>query len=529
MCADLLFTNGVIRTLDPANPVAEALAVERGRIVAVGGNSDILGYRRTGTQVIDLQGKALLPGFIDAHQHLIYMGLSFRQVDVTVGAVSSIDDIVGSVRQRAASTPADEWIEGRGYHDARLTEKRNPTRDDLDRAAPDHPVFLTRVCGHIMSVNSRALALAGITRDTPDPAGGTIDRDPATGEPTGVLRETAMQMIRRVVPLPTPAVLRRAIWEAAEHNLRHGITTVWEPSIEPDQLDVYRALDSDGEMPIRVVMAHKKVLRSGEEVPLPERFTGDWLSLVAVKLFQDGGFGGATAALTDPYANAPETRGQLVWDQAGLNERARAIHQAGLRISIHAIGDAAITSVLDAIEYATDGAPPGDYRHRVEHCGLALPGIPERLRRMGVIPVPQPVFLYFDGDVYMDRVGAERSRWLYPVKTLLDNGLPASGSSDAPVVPDINPLLGMYTAVTRRSRVGRIVAPEEAISVEDALSLYTSRAAYACGEEHFKGSLSVGKAADLVVLGDDPLRVSPDDLPNLPVEMVVLDGRVQFP
>ncbi|MFN8452966.1 MAG: amidohydrolase family protein, partial [Anaerolineae bacterium] len=181
------------------------------------------------------------------------------------------------------------------------------------------------------------------------------------------------------------------------------------------------------------------------------------------------------------------------------------------------------------IEYATEGAPPGDYRHRVEHCGLALPGIPERLKRMGVIPVPQPVFLYFDGDVYMDRVGAERSRWLYPVKTLLDNGLPASGSSDAPVVPDINPLLGMYTAVTRRSRVGRIVAPEEAISVEDALSLYTSRAAYACGEEHFKGSLSVGKAADLVVLGDDPLRVSPDDLPNLPVEMVVLDGRVQFP
>ncbi|MFN8449136.1 MAG: amidohydrolase family protein [Anaerolineae bacterium] len=309
MCADLLFTNGVIRTLDPAHPVAEALAVERGRIVAVGGNSNILGYRRTGTQVIDLQGKALLPGFIDAHQHLIYMGLSFRQVDVTVGAVSSIEDIVGSVRQRAASTPGDEWIEGRGYHDARLNEKRNPTRDDLDRATPDHPVFLTRVCGHIMSVNSRALALAGITRDTPDPAGGSIDRDPATGEPTGVLRETAMQMIRRVVPLPTPAVLRRAIWEAAEHNLRHGITTVWEPSIEPDQLDVYRALDSDGEMPIRVVMAHKKVLRSGEEVPLPERFTGEWLSLVAVKLFQDGGFGGATAALTDPYANAPETRG----------------------------------------------------------------------------------------------------------------------------------------------------------------------------------------------------------------------------
>jgi predicted amidohydrolase YtcJ len=378
-----------------------------------------------------------------------------------------------------------------------------------------------------MSVNSRALELAGITRDTPNPSGGTIDRDPDTGEPTGVLRETAMQMIRRVVPLPSQVVLRRAILEASARNLRHGITTVWEPSIEPDHLEAYRALEADGELPIRVVMAHKKVLRSGEEVPLPQRFTGDWLSLVAVKLFQDGGFGGATAALSEPYANAPETRGLLVWAQNELNQRARDIHAAGLRISIHAIGDAAITSALDAIEYATEGPPPGDYRHRIEHCGLPLPGILERVRRLGVVPALQPVFLWFDGDVYMDRVGAERSRWLYPVKTLLDMGLPVSGSSDAPVVPDINPLLGMYTAVTRRSRAGRIVAAEEAISVEQGLSLYTSQAAYACGEERLKGTLSVGKMADFVVLGADPLTVPVDDLPSIPVEMVIVDGRVQ--
>jgi hypothetical protein len=303
---------------------------------------------------------------------------------------------------------------------------------------------------------------------------------------------------------------------------------VWEPSIEPDQLEVYRALAANGELPVRVVMAHKKVLRSGEEVPIPPRFTGDWLSLVAVKLFQDGGFGGATAALTSAYTNAPETRGLLVWEQDALNQHARAIHEAGLRISIHAIGDAAIISVLDAIEYAVGDSWSVNYRHRIEHCGLPLPPIPERLKRLNVVVVLQPPFLWNDGDVYMDRVGAERSRWLYPIKTLLDGGVPVAGSSDAPVVPDINPLLGIKTAVTRKAKTGQVVAPEERISVEEAISLYTTRAAYACGEEEFKGSLSVGKVADLVVLGEDPFRVNSDELSAIPIEMVVVNGRVQF-
>lgn len=526
MRTDLLLTNGIIRTQDPTVPAAEAVAVERGKIVAVGANGDILARRRPGTRVIDLKGKTVLPGFIDAHQHQVYMGLSFQQVDATAGAVSSIGDIVQRVSLRAAGTPEGEWIEGRGYHDARLSEKRNPTRDDLDRASPDHPVFLTRVCGHIMSVNSRALQLAGITRDTPDPTGGTIDRDPVTGEPTGVLRETAMQLIRRVVPLPSPAMIKRAILDGAEHNLRYGITSVWEPSIEPDQLEVYRTLDANGELPVRVAMAHKKVLRSGEEVPLPERFTGEWLSLVAVKLFQDGGFGGATAALTEPYANAPETRGLLVWAQDELNARVRAIHEAGLRISIHAIGDAAIISVLDAIEYAVDGSRE-NFRHRIEHCGLPIPPIPERMRRLNVIPVLQPPFLWNDGDVYMERVGERRSRWIYPIKTLLEAGLNVAGSTDAPVVPDINPLLGIKTAVTRKVKTGQIVTAEERVSVEEAIMLYTTRAAYACGEEHFKGSVAVGKVADMVILGEDPLRMKPDELPMIPVEMVIVGGRVQ--
>ncbi len=520
---DLILTNGVVRTFNPAQPLAAAVAVRDGRIIEVGTAGQISAGQ--GTEVIDLRGRTLLPGFIDAHQHQLYLGLSLGQVDATPQAVSSIEDIVDRVHQRARVVTAGMWIEGRGFHDARLAERRNPTRADLDRATRDHPVFITRMCGHVMALNSRALELAGIGHDTPDPPGGTIERDLVTGEPTGVLRETAMSLLRRVVPPPDDPTLRQAILEGAQRNLRQGVTSVWEPSIEPDHLHVYREMDIRGDLPLRVTMAHKKVLRSGEEVPLPERFTGERLSLVAVKLFQDGGFGAATAALNEPYSNAPETSGQLVWDQEQLNERARAIHRGGLRISVHAIGDAAIASALDAIASALDGAPPGDYRHRIEHCGLPLPPLPERLVQLGIVPVLQPHFLWFDGDVYVERVGQERARWLYPIKTLLDHGLQVAGSSDGPVVPDTNPLLGVYAAVTRQSQAGRLVAPEEAVTVEQALSLFTIRAAYACGEEYLKGSIEPGKVADFVVLQADPLAVPVEDLPQIPVDMVFVGGQ----
>jgi predicted amidohydrolase YtcJ len=249
---------------------------------------------------------------------------------------------------------------------------------------------------------------------------------------------------------------------------------------------------------------------------------------LAIKLFQDGGFGGATAALSEPYANAPETQGLLVMAQEELNRRAREIHEAGLRISIHAIGDAAIRSVLDAIDYALGVTAHTDRRHRIEHCGLPLPPIPERIKALGVVPVLQPPFLWFDGDVYMDRVGPERSRWLYPVRTLLEAGLPVAGSSDGPVVPDVSPLLGVSVAVTRRSRAGRVVSAEEAVDLDTALSLYTSRAAFACGEEDIKGTITPGKLADLVVLAEDPFKIDPADLPAIPIDMTIVNGAVRL-
>ncbi len=525
MHADLILKNGKVRTFDPTQPEAEALVVQDGKIIYVGGDVGAGGYQGPGTRVLDLDGRALFPGFIDAHQHQLYMGLSFKQVDVGPQKVESISEIVTKIHRRAAETPDDQWIEGRGFHDGRLAERRNPTRHDLDQATQDHAVFITRACGHVMTANSRALTLAGIHRDTPDPAGGTIERDAETDEPTGVLRETAMALIRRIVPEINKADLRKAILEGAAINLRHGITSVWEPSIEPDHLRVYLDLEADNALPIRVTMAHKMVLRSGAEPPLPKPFTREMLSLVAIKLFQDGGFGGATAALTDPYTNEPGTSGQLIWDQAELNERARQIHQASLRLSIHAIGDAAIRTCLEAVENAIPAELRPKRRPRLEHCGLPLPPLITAIANLNVIVAAQPVFLWFDGDVYMDRVGPKRSRWLYPVKSLLANQVPVAGSSDGPVVPDINPLLGAYTAATRLCQDGQVVAPEESVDLQEALSLFTARAAFACGREHQIGSLAVGKAADLVILSDDPLAVSLQAIPEIPVESVFVGGQ----
>jgi predicted amidohydrolase YtcJ len=245
---------------------------------------------------------------------------------------------------------------------------------------------------------------------------------------------------------------------------------------------------------------------------------------VAVKLFQDGGFGAATAALSTPYNNEPTSTGLLTWPQEQLNVWARAIQEKGLRISIHAIGDRAIASALDAIEYALSNSPPIDHRHRIEHCGLPLPPLAERLADLDVVPVLQPSFLWFDGGVYIDRVGKERADWLYPVKELLEQGLNVAGSSDGPVIPDISPLLGAYAAVVRSSHDGSKVGPRQAVDVETALSLFTNRAAYALGEEHLKGSIEPGKVADFVILPVDPMAVAIDELPQIPVEAVFVGG-----
>jgi predicted amidohydrolase YtcJ len=515
--ADLVISGGPILTLDPAFPQPEAVAVRDGTIVAVGSRDELLRERDRRTETLDLAGDTLIPGFYDAHQHQLYAGLATEDVD---GRAGSVEELVARVAA-AAARAGGGGVVGGGWDEGRLAERRTPTRADLDRAAPEHPAFITRTCGHAMAVNSLALALAGIDARTPDPPGGRIERD-ERGEPSGVVHETAMELIRRVVPLPSRERHRRVILAAAAANLRHGITSVWEPSVEPDHVAAYRELAAEGLLPVRVTMAHKKVLRSGEIMNLPEPFRGEWLSLVAVKLFQDGAIAPRTAALGSPYEGEPDNRGVLRWPQDELDEHVRAIHRAGLIASIHAIGDAAIASALDAIDLAQRSERPQPLRHRIEHCGLPLGELPDRVRASRAIPVVQTPFVHFHGDNYMRNLGPERSLRLYPTRTLLERVGVVAGSSDGPVVPDLSPLLGMRAAMTRLSASGRPVATGEAISFGQALYLYTLGAAAAAGEQEVKGAITPGKYADFAVLSGD---LAAPELDGVQVARTIVAGR----
>lgn len=524
MTADLLIAGGPIVTLDPRVGRAEAVAVRAGAIAAAGTLDDVRRLRGARTELLDLRGRTLVPGFYDAHQHQLYTGLARQGVD---GRAAGIDELVERIGAGAARQPPGSWIEAAGYDDNAFRERRHPTRADLDRAAPGHPVLVTRTCGHAMAVNSRALAAAGVDARTLDPPGGRIERDPATGDPTGVLHEKAMEMVRRRLPPPPPDRLESAIVDAAQENLELGITSVWEPSVEPDHVAAYRRLADGGRLPLRVTMAQKRVLRSGELVPLPEPARGRTLSMAGVKLFQDGAIAPRTAALSTPYAGEPDNRGLLIWPQSELDAVVADAHRAGLQVSIHAIGDEAIRSALAAIEAAVV-ADPRPHRHRIEHCGLPLGDLPERLGAAGVIPILQPPFLRFHGDAYVRNLGSERAERLYPARTLLEACGVAAASSDGPVVPDASPLLGMEVAMTRRAASGRLVAAQEAVSLAHALYLYTVGAATAAGEEHLKGSIGPGKLADLVVLGDDIRGATGTDLAGVGVDAVIVDGLVVY-
>jgi predicted amidohydrolase YtcJ len=521
---DLVFVGGHIYTLDPERPRADAVAVSGERIVAVGRRDEVVASRGPRTEMVELGARALLPGFYDAHQHQLYAGLALANVDARA---SSVEELIARIRHRARDRPPGSWIEAAGYDETRFAERRHPTREDLDRSSTRHPVVVVRTCGHVMALNSVALAAAGVDRATPNPDGGRIDRDEA-GEPTGVVRERAMELVRRTMAQPAAAALVDAILRAAASNLRLGITSVWEPSAEPPHIAAYDSLEAQGRLPLRVTMAQKKVLRSGERVELVGPYRRPWLSLVAVKLFQDGALAPRTAALGEGYAGESDNTGLLYWAQEELDELVAEAHGAGFQASVHAIGDAAISSALESIRRASERQPRRDPRHRLEHCGLPLPYLHDQLREVAPIAVVQPGFIQFHGDVYARNVGPERSRWLYPIRTLLALCRGVAGSSDAPVIPDHSPLSGIAAAMSRRTSGGAVVGPEERLGFDDALRLYTTGPAFAAAEEADKGTLSPGKLADLVVLADDPARVAADELPSLPVEATYAGGRVAW-
>jgi len=521
---DTLLFNGNILTMESvgrASAVAfGAIGFNNGRIAAVGDTKALLAQAAAQTVLYDLQGRTVVPGFIDAHAHIWKIGhLLTTMLDLR--RVASIEDLCAAVRQRDAQLPRGDWLQGRGFNEAALAERRKPTRDDLDKAVPVRPVVLTRTCGHIFAANSAALKLAGITAQTRAPVGGVIERD-ENGEPNGILHETAMGLITRVMPPPTASDYAKMIRAALEHQLSLGITSSADCGVAPELLEVYLELDRQGALPARVlVMPLRRVDGRKDPVPLPAKHVSDRLRVDTVKFLADGGPSGATAALSVRYRHS-DTKGTLRFDEEDLRALCQESHDQGWRIATHAIGDVAIDQVLRIYEGL--GPHPEGLAHRIEHFGLPSELQLKRAAKLGVISAPQSIFIRELGRNFLEFVPDQFLPRTYPIRAMLNAGLTVALSSDAPVVEDDNPLAGMNAAITRRSKEGVAIAPEQSISAQEALYAYTMGGAIASGDAANRGSIRPGKWADVAVLSADPLTTDPAALMDIRVEMTFVAG-----
>jgi predicted amidohydrolase YtcJ len=529
MVCDLILHNANILTLDPAQPRARAVAMSHGRILAIGDDPEILGYRTAQTRVLDLGGATVLPGFDDAHCHPLGLGLSLEWVDVSPVAAPTLERLLDEIRKAAQELPPDRWLLARGYDDTRLDVQRHPTRWELDRVTGNRPTIVIRTCGHMLVANSAALARAGITRETPDPEGGRIVRD-ETGEPTGLLQERAQELVRRLVPEPTVRDLEQALRRAGDRFLALGITSVTEAGISrPEELLAYQNLHQRGELPVRarIMLLIDHLLEPAERLGLRSGFGDAWLRIGPFKLFQDGAGGARTAAMSIAYPEEPDNYGLAYYTQDQLDEAFRRVARLGAQAAAHAIGDRAIEMVLTAYERALQAHPIHDHRWRIEHCGMLRPDLLERMARLGVVAVPQPAFGYYLGDAYRRNFSEEWLALAYPTRAWLERGIAVAFSSDAPVIsPD--PWVGIRAAVLRQTLTGEPFGPEQRVPVLEAIRLYTAGGAYASFEEHQRGRITPGFLADLLVVDRDPLAIDPEELPTLRTLLTVVDGRIAW-
>lgn len=533
---DRVLLNARIYTFDARFQVAEAVAIRNGRVVAVGSTGEIRALAEAGTQIEDLAGAVVLPGLIDAHTHLLSTSLALREVQLY--DCRSIPEILDRVRERAAQTPPGQWIVGRGWDEALLAERRHPTRWELDRAAPDHPVVLQRVWNKLVA-NSAALAAAGVTRTTPDPpadaryAGG-FERDSETGEPTGLFWDRAKELILDAIPEPSETQLADALQHGCRAYNAVGLVGVAEPGLDEPGIRAYQRLRDDGLLTVRADLLlgawgyvpterEPELKRWIGGMPVYSGFGDDLLRLGGVKLLLDGGVGDRTARFYEPYLDEPDNLGQWVVDPEEYPSLVRWVHELGWSIDTHTCGTAAQDLAVRAYVEAQAAAPNPRLRHRVHHAYFPSQ---EAVRLMAGHRIPALVstpFLLYLGDSFIASLGPERVARAMPMATYLAAGVPLAGTSDSPIT-DFNPFVGIYAAITRRTALGHELDPSERISREAALRSYTIGGAYALGQEAVWGSIEPGKLADLIVADRNPLAVDEQSLKETRVLRTMLGG-----
>ena len=528
--ADVVFKNGPVITMDPRDTICRAAAVAGNRIAFAGREQEVEPLIGPRTEVIDLKGRCLVPGFVDAHCHPGFYAATKARIPLAGDEIQSIEDIKAAVAAKAAQTPPGGWVLGWGYDDTRLAEQQPPDRDDLDEAAPDHKVYLSRTCGHVVSVNTRVLEEYGIGPTTPDPEGGRIVRD-ELGRPTGVLFENAKAEIENRI-LPPEDDLAQGMETMSRDFLRYGVTSVHDAGYwDVSGLRVYQSWAGRDWIGPRM---NFMVWYTDPEIPIGDHFIGSGLKtgfgdrrlkLGSCKVIMDGSGGGRSAAMRQAYPGQPDNYGIICHTQEELDCRVRTAHLAGFQLAVHAIGDRAVEMVLESYERVLDEHPRKDHRHRIEHCGFVDGPMMDKMKRLGVcVALGQP-FLYSIGDNYLDVFGEERLETVYPLRPLMERGIPTALTSDAPV-EEPNPMFALYFALTHRTRGGRSIEAGGKVGLMEALRAHTMWGAYLGFDELERGSIEAGKLADLAVLSKNLLEISPEEILGTTVDLTMVDGRI---
>jgi predicted amidohydrolase YtcJ len=522
--ADTIFV-GEFLTLDPSHPYAQAIAVSAGRIIAVGSQAEVESLAQNNTRRVRFNGVAL-PGFDDAHIHVAGVGAQLERLDLRELTKKRI---FAKVAQAVSSSLPEAWIFGDGWDQGFWQPAVFPTAQELDSVSAGHPVVLSRIDGHSTWVNSKVLAMAKISRDTPDPEGGRILRN-ATGEPTGMLVDNAQELIRHVIPKPTHADQARRIRAALQEFTRWGLTSVQDAAVDLDTIAIYKDLLQRGELPVRVYVmaageqARKHYLTTGPEPDLGKGM----LAVRSFKLFADGALGSRGAELTEPYSDAPQERGLELIKDADLDQIVRAARQKGFQVNTHAIGDRAVRRVLDA--YEKEDVTKQE-RFRVEHASIVTDEDLTRFARLGIIASIQPVFVGEYSRWAEDRVGPSRVHWVLRTRDLLNAGVTLAAGTDYPSSDSGRPIDTLYCAVTRRGADGKPEGgwySDQSVDVDQVLRMMTTGAAYAAFQEKELGALTVGRYADFTVLSADPYKVPSNELRTAAIRMTVVGGRVTF-
>ncbi len=527
----IIFTNGSFYTLDPSQPFVESVVVEKGRIIDLGTHQEmILQWGRTGSKLVDLYGKMVTPGLIDSHLHL--SGVAFNFLDLDLTGIKSKGEMLDKIHAKAKTVAPGKWLVGMGWDENLFSEGTIPTIEELNYVAPHCPVYLKRICHHAFLVNSKALEMSQYHPSNSVPTGGTVVLDPMTKKPTGLLLESASQLITKYIPERTYQELKVGLQQAMQLAVKQGLTSVH--TNDPAYLG---GLDATYKMYDELLNQEGQGLRCNLLIDFPylprliekgmfAGFGNEKLQIGAIKIFADGAFGRRTALLSEPYHDQPGQNGDAMYDQETLYHMVQEIRAHAMPLAVHTIGDKALENILDVL----DQFPKVEYRDRIIHTSLVRHDLVQRLADSSQIADIQPRFVVSDYPWVKERIGEKREPDLYAWKTLLDSGVLCAGGSDAPIEP-LNPLLGIHAAVTRRSpgdTHGGWNAKEK-LSIAEAVKLFTVGGAFTTNEEHLKGTISRGKLADMTVYSNNLFTIeNPDQLLKTDIEMTIIGGEIKF-